>query len=99
MTNTERETMWRERLAQWQVSGLSLRAYAIAQGWPERQIGYWSRRLARMDAAPTAALLPVRVHPPAVAPSSICLRGDTGWTLTLPGDVPASWLAELMRAL
>lgn len=99
MTNSEREAMWRERLAQWRVSGLSQRAYAIAQGWPERQIGYWSRRLARVDAAAPAALLPVRVQPVPVAPSSICLRGDTGWTLTLPGDVPASWLAELMRAL
>ena len=27
------------------------------------------------------------------------LRSELGWTLTLPSDVPASWLAELMRAL
>ena len=27
------------------------------------------------------------------------LRSEHGWTLTLPGDVPAGWLAELMRAL
>ena len=99
MTNAEREAMWRERLAQWQASGLSQRAYAIAQGWPVRQIGYWARRLAKMDAAPAAVLLPVRVRPVAVAASPICLRRDTGWILTLPGDVPASWLAELMRAL
>lgn len=99
MTNTERETMWRERLAQWQVSGLSQRAYAIAQGWPIRQIGYWARRLAKMDAVPAAALLPVRVQTVAVASSAICLRSEAGWTLTLPGNVPASWLAELMRAL
>ena len=99
VTNTERETMWRGRLAQWRVSGLSQRAYAIAQGWPVRQIGYWARRLARTDVASAAALLPVRVLPVAVAPSSICLRSDGGWTLMLPGDVPASWLAELMRAL
>jgi hypothetical protein len=99
VTNIEREAMWRERLAQWRMSGLSQRAYAIAQGWPVRQIGYWARRLDRMDASPAVALLPVRVQPVPVAPSSICLRGDGGWTLTLPADVPASWLAELMRAL
>ena len=99
MTNTEREAMWRERLEQWKVSGLSQRAYSFAQGWPERQIGYWSRRLARMDAAPVAALLPVRVQAVTVAPSSICLRSESGWTLALSGDVSASWLAELMRAL
>lgn len=39
MTNTEREKMWRERVAQWQASGLSQRGYAIAQGWLVRQIG------------------------------------------------------------
>lgn len=97
MTNTEREKMWRERIAQWQASGLSQRGYAIAQGLPVRQIGYWARRLARTDAMP--ALVPVRVEPVAVAASPICLRSDGGWTLTLPGDVSASWLAELMRAL
>jgi hypothetical protein len=36
------------------------------------------------------------VAPAAVA---ISLRSERGWTVTLPGDVPASWLAELMRAL
>jgi hypothetical protein len=41
VTNTEREKMWRERVAQWQASGLSQRAYAIAQGRQVRQIGYW----------------------------------------------------------
>lgn len=97
MTNTEREKMWRERVAQWQASGLSQRGYAIAQGWPVRQIGYWARRLAKTDAMP--ALVPVRVAPVAVAASPICLRSDGGWTLTLPGEVPAIWLAELMRAL
>jgi hypothetical protein len=30
---------------------------------------------------------------------AISLRSERGWTLTLPGDVPASWLAEVMRAL
>ena len=99
MKNTEREAMWRERLTQWRASGLPRRAYAIAQGWPVRQTGHWPRRLARTDAAPACALVPVRVRAVAVAPSSICLRSEGGWTLTLPSDVPASWLAELMRAL
>ncbi len=33
------------------------------------------------------------------AAAPINLFSENGWTLTLPGDVPASWLAELMRAL
>jgi hypothetical protein len=98
VANTERVKVWQERVAQWRASGLSQRAYAIEQGFPIRQVGYWVRRLAGAQAVP--ALLPVRVVPAAAAAAApINLRSENGWTLTLPGDVPASWLAELMRAL
>lgn len=97
MVNSEREKVWQERVAQWRASGLSQRAYAIEQGFPIRQVGYWVRRLAGAPALP--ALLPVRVAPALVAAAPINLRRENGWTLTLPADVPASWLAELMRAL
>ena len=96
----ERERVWQERVAQWRASGLSQRAYAIEQGFPVRQVGYWVRRLTAAQAAP--ALLPVRVAPraaAAAAAAAISLRSERGWTLTLPGDVPAGWLAELMQAL
>ncbi|WP_157778433.1 IS66 family insertion sequence element accessory protein TnpA [Massilia violaceinigra] len=59
MSNSEREKVWEERVAQWQASGLSQRAYAIEQGFPVRQVGYWVRRLTKREAMPT--LLPVRV--------------------------------------
>ena len=97
VVNSEREKVWQERVAQWQASGLSRRAYAIEQGFPIRQVGYWVRRLAGAQAMP--ALLPVRVAAAVVATAPINLRSENGWTLTLPADVPASWLAELMRAL
>jgi hypothetical protein len=98
VANEDREQLWQERVAQWQAGGKSQRAYAMEHGFPVRQVGYWVRRLSKVQAAP--ALLPVRVASP-VAPGSgaLSLRGERGWTLTLPGDVPASWLAELMRAL
>lgn len=96
MANSEREKVWQIRVAQWRASGLSQRAYAISQGFPIRQVGYWVRRLAGAQAVP--ALLPVRVAA-AVTTAPLTLRGENGWTLSLPGDVPASWLAELMRAL
>lgn len=89
--------MWQGRVAQWQASGLSQRAFAIEQGFPVRQVGYWVRRLTGAQGTP--ALLPVRVAPVAAPAAAINLRSERGWTLTLPGDVPASWLAELMRAL
>jgi len=95
--NKEREQLWQERVAQWQASGLSQRAYTIEQSFPIRQVGYWVRRLAKSQAVP--ALLPVRVTAVVPAAVAISLCSERGWTLTLPSDVPVSWLAELMRAL
>ncbi|ATQ73727.1 IS66 family insertion sequence hypothetical protein (plasmid) [Massilia violaceinigra] len=97
MSNSEREKVWEERVAQWQASGLSQRAYAIEQGFPVRQVGYWVRRLTKREAMPT--LLPVRVAQAGPVAVAISLRNEHGWTLSLPTDMRASWLAELMRAL
>ena len=97
MVNSAREKVWQERVAQWQASGLSQRAYAIEQGFPIRQVGHWMRRLAGAQALP--ALLPVRISRDIAAKAPINLHCENGWTLTLPSNVPASWLAELMRAL
>ena len=97
MVNTEREAIWCERVKHWRASGLSQRAFAIREGHPVRQMGYWVRRLGTSSAEP--GLLPVRMAPAVPVPVAIKLINERGWTLTLPNDVPASWLAELMRAL
>jgi hypothetical protein len=86
-----------QRVAQWQASGQSQRAFSLEHGYAVRQFGYWVRRLAKSD--PVPALMPVRVATPPAVATPISLRSDQGWTLTLPDGVPASWLAELMRAL
>ena len=95
MVNTERKTIWQGRVERWRASGLSQRAFALQEGYPVRQMGYWVRRLHGSPAAP--GLLPVRVAP--AVPVAISLINERGWTLSLPNDVPANWLAELMRAL
>lgn len=97
MANTEREAIWQERVEHWRASGLSQRAFALQEGYPVRQVGYWIRRLTKSPAA--SGLLPVRVAPAPLAQVAISLINERGWTLSLPSDVPASWLAELMRAL
>lgn len=97
MVNTERKAVWQERVEHWRASGLSQRAFALQEGYPIRQMGYWVRRLTRSPATP--GLLPVQVTPAPPAPVAIKLINERGWTLSLPNDVPASWLAELMRAL
>ena len=97
VANDEREQLWQERVAQWQASGLSQRAYAVEHGFPARQVGYWVRRLTKSQEV--AALVPVRVAAVSVPVAAISLRSERGWTLTVPSDVPASWLGELMRSL
>ncbi len=98
VANKDPERFWQERLAEWKAGGKSQRVYAIEYGFPVRQFGYWVRRLTKPKAAP--ALLPVHVAPTAhPAPAVFSVRSERGWTLTLPSDVPASWLAELMRSL
>lgn len=76
---------------------MSQRAYATEQGLPLGQLGYWVRQLTR--AAAGHGLLPVRLAPATPVAVAISLRNERGWTLSLPGEVPANWLAELIRAL
>ncbi|MGK5015019.1 IS66 family insertion sequence element accessory protein TnpA [Janthinobacterium sp. HLS12-2] len=97
--NSERERVWQERLVQLRASGLSQRAFALKHGIPIRQVGYWVRRLTGAQVASAPALPPVRVVPVLAPGAPLSLRSAQGWTLTLPSNVPASWLAELMRAL
>jgi hypothetical protein len=92
----ERPQEWQERVAQWRASGLSQRAFALEHGFSQKQISYWSRRLAALP--PSPGFVPVRVAS-AGGSSAISLRSAHGWTLTLPHDVSASWLPEMMRAL
>jgi hypothetical protein len=61
MANTEREALWKERVAQWRTNSQSQRAFAKNQGYAQRQLNYWARRLAVVNAAP--ALLPLSIPP------------------------------------
>jgi hypothetical protein len=88
MPNTEREAVWKERVAQWRESWQSQRAFAKNQGYAQRQLNYWARRLAVVDAVP--ALLPLSIQPAASATPAIGLRSPSGWTVTLPPALPAS---------
>ncbi len=104
MQESAKTVMWRKRIALWYESGLSQSAFAAQHGLHQRRISYWARRLAAAPEVP--GLLPVQVAPsmPAAkavtaAAGPIVLRSEQGWSLTLPGDVDASWLAELMRGL
>lgn len=96
MGNQAREQLWKERINQWRESGQSQRAFALQNGYPVRQVGYWVRRLS--SDAPAAELVPVVVKQVAVAPV-LLLRGPQGWSIEVPAGTPISWLADLLRSL
>lgn len=91
-----REELWKERIGQWRESGLSQRAFALREGYPVRQVGYWVRRLTGDQAA--AVMVPVAIKQAPAAPA-LMLRGPQGWTIEVPAATPASWLADLLRNL
>lgn len=103
MVNKEREAQWRVRVARWRESGLPMRAFAIQDGYRLHQLSYWVHRLstpATPDTMPApAALLPVQVTRTASEAPEISLRSPSGWTVLLPAELPARWLAELLREL
>jgi hypothetical protein len=108
MVVSAKDILWEERIAQWYESGLTQSAYAKQIGVAQKSISYWAHKLDGRQ-APLAnpalpALLPVQVIiPPAAAPvemtPAITLHSERGWTLKLPGNVSAGWLADLMRGL
>lgn len=97
MDNSEREVIWTARVGLWRDSGLSQRAFALSQGFPQRQLNYWARRLAMQDSTP--ALVPVSIKQTEVAAPAVTLRSPSGWTVSLPPALPTAWVAELLRAL
>jgi hypothetical protein len=97
MANAEREAMWKECVAQWRSSGLSQRAFAENQGYAQRQLNYWVRRLDAPVVQP--ALLPVSIAAPVDAAPALSLRRPNGWIVTLPAALPTNWVAALLREL
>lgn len=93
---SEKESLWRERLAAWEASGQSLRSFALQSGWRPRQLVYWKNRLEQKTGV--APMIPVEVTQAAV-PLPITLCSPNGWTVQLSGAMPAAWLAELLRGL
>ena len=51
----EREREWRERVARWATSGLSVRAFCRQYGLIETSFSYWKRELRARDEAALAA--------------------------------------------
>ena len=67
VANGSKEQHWRQVLARWRSSGLSVRAYCELQRIPQPSFYWWRRAISRRDSA-GPQFRPVRVVPDAVAP-------------------------------
>ena len=72
----DREQFWRDHVAGWKSSGLSLRLYSEEHGLKAGTLGYWNSRLKAQtadaltsSAGPEATFLAVHVAEPAVSVS------------------------------
>jgi len=102
MAELSNRDIWSGRMASWERSGLSRRAWCNRSGVNVHTFDYWRRRLRE---APTprkrkarTELVPIRVSAPSAAapvelvlPSGVCLRVSSG------ADV--AQVAALVRAL
>ena len=95
------ERRWRDLIARWRRSGISIGDFCIDQGVSESSFYSWKRELAARDQAvtPTTTAMPTFV-PVRVAPSAtieVVLR--SGVVVRVPVGADPSAVAQLVAAL
>jgi len=96
---SEREQFWREAVAAWQQSGLSVRAFCAGRRLSEPSFYSWRRTLSRRDrrrateGGPT--LVPLRVLPEAFLEVAL----PTGLVVRAPVGADPAVVAALVAAL
>lgn len=98
--------LWRQRVEEFERSGLSLRGWCARTGWAVSTLDAWRRRLrdapaqkSMPEAAPT--LVPIVVAPStghAVAAGSIEVEAN-GFRVHIPAGTDPAWVCALLRGL
>jgi hypothetical protein len=94
MSRESKRAVWVKRVAAFERSGLSRRAWCAARGLSMGSLDAWRYRLRRER---SGGLVPVVVAEPVSA--SVIEVSCGGATVRLPTSVDAAWLATLMRGL
>ena len=113
--SSERELFWRGKLAEFVASGLTVRAFCRRESLAESAFYVWRREISARDAKVASvgrrkvkasmperpAFVPVVLSSQTSSPTqeglAIQLRG--GRVLRMPGNMPASEVAQLIHAL
>ena len=102
-----REQHWRERVAAWAASGLSMRAFCDQHQLTETTFQHWRRELRDRDEAAASSPARPRFVPVTVLPNGdpltrsigpVDVRCPSGHVVTVPGGDPAT-LRTLFAAL
>jgi len=105
-----KERAWRRHVAGWRRSGLTVRAYCVAEGLPEANFYAWRRTLAERDRqaarrgrdSSIAAFVPVRVVSdvtPSTSRSLFEVVLANGRVLRLGADVDLQVVRQLLALL
>jgi hypothetical protein len=100
-----KERAWTQRMAQWERSGISRRAWCAANGVTISTFDYWRRRLrARRStkASPRQRFVPVVVKSasiPTGSAATIEIALSRGIALRAPATVEVRWLGALVREI
>ena len=97
--NPQREQFWREAVAAWQKSGMSIRAFCTSRALGEPSFYFWRRELQKrglqQPAARRPVLVPLRVVPEAFLEVVLPL----GVVVRVPAGADACAVATLVAAL
>jgi transposase-like protein len=100
----KREQFWRDTVAAYQKSGLSVRAFCVARDLSEASFYGWRRTLRDRDrqhpAAPSQAVRPLSLVPLRVVPQSVLeVVLTTGLVVRVPAGAETAAVAALVSAL
>ena len=98
---------WTGHIKNWQMSGLSRRAYCGREGLKLSTFDYWVSRIraaeklklaSKQRATESVTLVPVRVTGKA-SDDGLILRSPGGWEVRLPGGIDAEQLKVVVKCL
>jgi hypothetical protein len=95
--NSQREQRWRQAIAGWMKSGLSIRAYCSRHHLSEPSFYAWRRELAKRDRSQTPApkFLPLQLRAEPILEVAL----PNGLIVRSPAGVEAATVAALVAAL
>jgi transposase-like protein len=103
MAESSKAQEWAKRIAEFDGSGLSRRAWCRQQGLNPNTLDYWRSRLGRSNPVigtrASSALVPIVVAGNSAAVASIEIALPSGTRVRTPCGVDTLWLSALVRGL